>query len=169
MSGLNKEEFEEFIKECNDGYEKDILFLIKHGWKKKNNDDDCILWISPKGEEYGHHHGFFMSKDERLAIDVAKHDVVLESFGQFQIQLFEEDDEEPSDFIFPCIKDGKIYHYIEALSIAVYNVQDYELKEWPHWPRDNVLDVIKNIQIKHGDLIKIKILENSKFQLIGVS
>lgn len=169
MTGLNNEELKVFMKECDNAHEQDTLFLIEHGWKKKNDDKSCNLWISPKGEEYGHHLGFFMKKDERLAIDVAKHDIVLESFEQFQVQLFDEDNEEPSDFIFPCIKDGKIYHYLEAIWIAVYNVENYKLIEWPYCDKDSLLEILQGLQINHGDLVKIKILEDDKLQLIGIS
>lgn len=168
MTGLNKEQLHEFMKECDEAYEQDMLFLLEHGWKKKNDDNSCNLWISPKGEEYGHHLGFFMKEGERLAIDVAKHDIVLESFTQFQIQLFEEDDDEPSNFIFPCIKDGKIYHYLEAMAIAVYNEKDYKLERWPYCDKDSILEILQGLQINHGDLVKIRILEDDKLQLIGV-
>jgi hypothetical protein len=168
MTGLNEKQLYEFKKECDDVYRQDTLFLLEHGWKKKNNDNSCNLWISPKGEEHRHHLGFFMREGERLAIDVAKHNIVLKSFKQFQVQLFEEDDEEPSNFIFPCLKDGKIYHYLEALWIAVYNIKNYKLIEWPYCDKDEILEILQKLQINHGDLVKIRILEDDKLQLIGV-
>lgn len=137
MSGLNKEETDEFLKECLRGLVQDRALLRKLGWKKKNKDKGCVLWVSPKGEEYRCDMGFVGTHTQ--AIDKAKHDVVLESFIQFQIQVFNDEDrpknrrgtEKPIDWFFPCIKENKLYWYDDAVSEVVYGVTtEFDTDRW---------------------------------------
>jgi hypothetical protein len=161
MSGLNKEEADEFLKESLRELVKQRALLRKLGWKKKNKDKDCVLWVSPKGEEYRHDMGFFGGHTQ--AIYKAKHDIVLESFIQFQIQVFNDEDrpknkrgtEKPIDWFFPCIKENKLYWYDEAVYEAVYN-------QSIHYQNDRWLKVKSLIEseftlslIRHGDIIEI--------------
>lgn len=161
---LSKEEQEKFLDGLRVQYDKDTKFLEEHGWKKKS--DEGIVWISPKGEEYRHHCGLVCHENERLAINVARHDIVMESFEQFSVEIFFEDDDKPHDFYFPCIKDGKIYHYLEAETIAIYK------KEFK-WETESWIALLKLLETldpkpKHDDLIKVNDLNDGaswKFEL----
>lgn len=164
MSGLNKEETDEFLKECLRRLVQDRAFLRKHGWKKKNKDKGCVLWVNPKGEEYRHDMGFVGTHTQ--AIDKAKHDIVINAgFIQFQIQVFADESveghcipsysEEPIDWFFPCIKNGRLYWYGDAVSITCYGVEttfdtDRWLKVKSLIEADFAID-----RICHGDIIEI--------------
>jgi len=125
------------------GMFKDAIKDLKHqekflklwGWTKKEGTH--TTWISPKGEEYSHDIGWF--GDHARAFPKAQNDIVRVSFIQFQIQVFNDEDrpknkrgsEEPIDFFFPCIKDGKLYWYDDAVSIACYGVET--CLDWDRW------------------------------------
>ncbi len=158
MSGLNKEEADKFLEKCFEDLKEQEQFLLKHGWVKKAG--DYTTWISPKGEEYSHDMGLFGTHTR--AFPKAKHDIVLSSgFIQFEVQIFNDEDEpknkkgteEPYDWFFPCIKDGKLYFYEEAVSIACYGVESiYDLDRWLALKKLLEKD-LTNIQ--HGDIIKV--------------
>jgi len=134
---LTGDQLEKFLDECEQVYKEDEQFLLDHGWVRDN-----AVWVSPKGKRCRHHLGFFnddFDLENGLAIDVCKQEIVLDQFNQFEVQFFNDDDEpknfkgseEPYDWLFPCIKDGKIYHYIEAVNIAVYGIdKEYDLDRW---------------------------------------
>lgn len=149
---LNEEEFKEFLKDCEDAHKQDTKFLLERGWVQ-----DGDIWISPKGRRCRNHLGFFNDEfdlEQGLAIDVAKHEIVLEQFEQFKVELYDEDDEEPNDWFFPCIKDGKLYSYIEAVEIAVYDV--HHRVSWERY--DVLIDYLSKFDInqyKHGSVIKL--------------
>lgn len=161
MTNLTSEEFEKFLQECEEYHKENTQFLLDHGWVKKNDSKKCNIWISPKGEECGHHLGFFGT--DTLAINKAKNDIVLDSgFIQFQVQCFNDEDEpknargteEPIDWFFPCIKDGKLYWYDDAVSIAVYGVEtEYDLDRWLALKK--ILETLDLANIKHSDIIKV--------------
>jgi hypothetical protein len=159
---LNEQEVDQFFKNCNDQYEEDTQFLINHGWKKLEDN----LWISPKGTKCKHHLGFFLDEDDvenGIAIDVAKHEIVLDQFDQFKVEIYYEGDEQPHDLVFPCIKDGKLYSYGHAVDIAVYNINDTEV-----WERDMaIFECLNDLEIHSGDIIKINQLftDDYKFEL----
>jgi hypothetical protein len=155
----------QFLEDLHVQYIKDTKFLEEHGWKKKISNDSTNVWISPKGEEHKHHYGLVVRENERLAIEVARHDVVMESFEQFAVQIFYEDHDEPHDFLFPCIKDGKIYHYLEAEVSAIYNKEfKYKMNSWV-----KLLKLLETLDIKpkQGDIIKVNDLNDAscKFEL----
>lgn len=160
---LDEKEFQDLAKKYKIQYEEDTKFLLDHGWKKKNDDPQCILYVSPKGETYGHHYGLFMENGERLAIKVAKNDIVLRSFVQFQVQVFNDEEEpknlrgtdEPIDFFFPCIKDCKLYWYDEAVSLAVYGLNI--TFEWDRWLKlKKELEKLDLTKIQQSDIIKVE-------------
>lgn len=172
MSGLNKEQQDQFLKECLRGLVQDRALLRKLGWKKKNKDKACVLWVSPKGEEYRHDMGFFGAHTQ--AIHKAKHDVVLESFIQFQIQVFNDDEqpknkrgsEDPIDWFFPCIKNGKLYWYNDAVSEAVFD-ETTEFKS-DRWLKVKAL-IEKEFnldKILQSDIIEITENDEGEFNLI---
>lgn len=160
MTGLNKEEAEAFLKECEEQYDLDTQFLLDNGWTKKEGEH--VVWISPKGEEFSHDWGFF--GDHTRAINKAKHDIVLDSgFIQFQVQVFNDEDEpknykgseEPYDWFFPCIKDSKIYWYDEAVSLACYGIEtNYENDRWLAL-KDLLLREFDLNSIKHKEIIEV--------------
>lgn len=158
MTGLNEEQAEAFLKECEKQYDLDTQFLLDHGWTKKEG----VVWISPKGEEFSHDWGFF--GDHTRAIHKAKHDIVLDSgFTQFEIQVFNDDDkpknlrgsDDPYDWFFPCIKDSKIYWYDEAVSLSCYGVEtNYKNDRWLAVKKlfENEFDLSS---IKQGEVIQV--------------
>lgn len=52
---LNEQEIKSLIDDYSSQYEEDTQFLLDHGWTKKSDDPNCKLYVSPKGEEHGHH------------------------------------------------------------------------------------------------------------------
>ena len=173
MTGLNKEQQEIFLKESLRELIKERRFLREHGWKKKNKDKNCTLWISPKGEEYHHDMGFF--GDHTRAFNKAKHDIVLDSgFIQFQVQVFNDEDhpknlrgtEEPIDFFFPCIKDGKIYWYDNAVSLAVYGIESNIYTDRFSKVKE-LLETLDLTKIKHKDIIRVYEYYNKKSKEFG--
>lgn len=145
---LDKKEFNDFIERCHETHDENTQFLIAHGWKQ-----DGEFWISPKGTKCRNHLGFFCDEFDvksGLAIDIAKHEIVLEQFSQFKVELYDEDDDEPHDFFFPCIKDGKLYSYLDAVNIAVYN--DYSHIEYEKY--DLLIDYLSQSNVE-GPVVKI--------------
>ena len=157
---LTSNELDKFLKDCDDQYHNDEKFLLEHGCIK-----DDKFWISPKGKRCRHHLGFFQDEfdiENGLAIDVCKHEIVLDQFAQFEVQFFNDEDEpknlrgseEPFDCFFPCIKDGKIYHYIEAVNIAVYGIeQEYDLDRWIALKK--LLETLDLRNIKSKEIIEV--------------
>ena len=155
MSGLNEEEAEVFLKECKDSHKEDTQFLLEHGWTHKHG----TIWVSPKGEEFSHDLGFV--GDHTLAINKAKHDIVIDKgFIQFKVQIFMDIDDFVnsvwSDLFFPCIKDGTIYFYTEAVSIAVYSDSDYRYDS-ERWLvlKQFLLENFDVKSINHNDTINV--------------
>ena len=79
------------------------------------------------------------------------------------IQVFNDDDipknkrgsDDPFDWFFPCIKDGKIYWYDSAVSLAVYGIETtYEHDRWLAVKKlfENEFDLSA---IKHGEVIQV--------------
>jgi hypothetical protein len=162
VTGLQtKEEIDAFFRECDEEYERQTKELIGWDWKKKNNNAACNLWISPKGKEFKHHLGFF--GENTSAYNQAKHDIVLDNgFIQFRVEIYWKDEERalkrfemnlgPTDLFFPCIKDGKLYHYSEAVSLAVYNEEFiYELDKWLAIKK--ILETLDLTKISSDDII----------------
>lgn len=125
------------LKDALKDLKNQAKFLKLWGWTKKEGSH--TIWISPKGEEYSHDIGLF--GEHTRAFPKAQNDIVRTSFVQFQIQVFADKSveghcipsysEEPIDWFFPCVKDGKLYWYDDAVCIACYNVEaSYDLDRW---------------------------------------
>lgn len=157
MSGLNQQELEAFLEELETTLKEEEKFLIDHGWTHKEG----VIWVSPKGQEFSHDAELFGTHTR--AIDKAKHDIVLDAgFIQFQVQIFNDEDEpknargseEPYDWFFPCVKDGKIYFYLEAVDLACYNIKsEYNLDRWI--ALKTTLETLNVSEISSGDIIKV--------------
>lgn len=118
--------------------------------KKYNQEVQCL-------KEHGY--SFEESMDWETidwdAINKIKNNIVINNgFIQFQIQIFNEKNQ-IRNFIFPCIKNKIIYHYTEAVSLAVYCKEfTYSTPQWISLK--SFLYVLPQIEsIKHDDIIKV--------------
>lgn len=151
------EEAKRFVQQLKQKLKDDEKILISEGWRKKEG----VTWVSPKGEEYSHDAGLF--GDHRRAIEVCINDKVLETFVQFEIRVWNDEEnpknrrgtDEPYDWFFPCIRDGKLYWYDEAVDLAFGRpLVEHDNIRW-----DNLKKLIEDnfnlVEIKQGQVIEV--------------
>lgn len=158
MTNMNEEAVALFIKELELEYEEHQKFLEDHGWIKSEKYPKQDFWVSPKGEEL----------DQFSAFTKAQHDIVINyGFIYFEVQIFNDKkrpknlrgSSQPFDEFYPYVKDGKIFHYKDALSTAM-GIDTSLNPFWSSYTRwrslvDMLEKEVKICEIKHKEIIKV--------------